>query len=92
MKRSLLLLLLLAGCAGPEASWVQPNVGNDQRSQDYFACRRTAELQAGIDTRRFDEPRPGDPFREYDRGKAVSQMSMMMAQCMIGKGYMRASS
>ncbi len=92
MTRALLLLLLLAGCAGPETAWVKPNVGEDRRSQDYYDCRRSAEMQAGIDTRRLDEPRPGDPFREYDRGKASSQLPMLQAQCMIGKGYARAGS
>lgn len=89
---SLLVLAALAGCAGPETAWTSPQAGEDRRTRDYLSCRRLAEMQSGVDTRRLDEPKPGDPFREYDRGRAAPLSSALLAQCMEDKGYARRRS
>ena len=85
MVRSLLLILLLAGCAATSVPWVHHDLPKDQWSRDWSACRRWAESQVGY------VENDSSMFRDYDRSRAKKQVDGYAGMCMSERGYIPAS-
>lgn len=87
--RFFVLLLALAGCAGP--TWKNPALPPGQASIDEHECRRSAEEDMGPHV--YFPPGSDEldtPMQMVDRAEERQHFAALVADCMERKGYRRA--
>jgi len=82
------LLVMLTACAA-HAPWVNTHVPKSQWDADWESCQERAEARLPHRGAVVDDSAQ-DPFAEYDRINAKSEVDNAVAACMIGKGYLPA--
>lgn len=78
-----LLCFGIAGCAA-KPNWRHDEIPQSRWDDDYLACRRWAETQAGVDPRMEDR---GGPIASHAADQAKKRVSAYLGSCMIDKGY-----
>lgn len=90
LLQSLLLPLILSGCAG-SPGWTNAGLPRDRWAPDFAECRNEAEEILGPGA--FVEPgteRASNPMQMVDQAQNAKRYDAMVGSCMMEKGYRRA--